>query len=338
MKSKVTIKDIAKECGVSITTVSRVLNNVEGSCSIETEKKIQDAIIKLEYHPNPIARSLVTKKTNMIAVVIPDICNFFFQDFSKGAENVCNKRGYRLLLCSTDGSTTKETSYLSSLSQGVVDGIIVTTQNDNDKNKYIAELFHEHFPIMAVERYGEDINQIPSVTLDNANGIYQAVMELHRNGHKKIAYIGGPEKANNGRLRKEGYFKAMEEAGLELNPNIICEGDYKMQSGYECISKFIEKEEFTALVVANELMAIGACKAIREHNKSVPEDISVVSFDGTILAEIHQPPLDTVMIHGEEMGRIAAENLIKIIEGKKGIQKKVRIQPKLRKGESIKRV
>lgn len=338
MKSKVTIKDIAKECGVSITTVSRVLNNVEGSCSIDTEKRIQEAIIKLEYHPNPIARSLVTKKTNMIAVVIPDICNFFFQDFSKGAERVCNKRGYGLLLCSTDGSTGKENSFLSSLSQGVVDGIIVTTQNDEDRNKYIAELFNERFPIMAVERYGEDISQIPSVTLDNANGMYQAVMELYKNGHKKIAYIGGPEKANNGRLRKEGYYKAMEEAGLELNPNIICEGDYKIQSGYDCMNKIIEKEEFTALAVANELMAIGACKAIREHKKNVPDDISVVSFDGTILAEIHQPPLSTIMIHGEEMGRIAAENLIKLIEGKKGIQKKVRIQPNLRRGESVKKM
>ena len=338
MKPKVTIKEIAKECGVSITTVSRVMNNIEGSCSLETENKIKTAIKKLGYHPNPVARSLVTKRTNIIGIIIPDISNFFFQDFAKGAEKILNKKKYRLVLCSTEGSKDKEDSFLLSLSNGFADGIIVTTQNAEEEDDNIVYLNNKKFPIIAVERYGEIIKDVASATLDNAMGLYLAMKSLVENGHEKIAFIAGPENAHNANLRKAGYLKAIHDFNLKMDEDLIIHGDYKIESGYQCMKDLLKNKKFTAFVAANDLMAIGACRAIREAGMSIPEDISAIGFDGTILAELHQPPLTTISIHGEEMGKIAATNLIKLIEGKKLKQKHEIVKSEIKQGGSVKKL
>ena len=153
---RVTIKDIAKECGVSTTTVSRVLNNKVGCCSPETEKRILEAVAKTNFRPNPAARAMVTKKTNIIGVILPDIYNYYFQDLFKGAENYLSENGYSLILCNTDGNPKKEREFLLSLSQGMVDGIIVTTANRAENNKVILELTAKGMPVVTVERYGKD--------------------------------------------------------------------------------------------------------------------------------------------------------------------------------------
>lgn len=338
MRAKVTIKEIAKECGVSITTVSRVMNNIEGSCSLETENKVKSAIKKLGYHPNPVARSLVTKKTNIVGIIIPDISNFFFQDFAKGAEKVLNKKKYRLVLCSTEGSKDKEDSFLLSLSNGFADGIIVTTQNAEENDDNIVSLNNKKYPIIAVERYGEVIKDVASVTLDNAMGLYLAMKNLVENGHEKIAFIGGPENAHNADLRKAGYLKAISDFSLETDNDLIMYGDYKIESGYQCMKKLLKNKSFTAFVAANDLMAIGACRAIREAGMNIPDDISAIGFDGTILAELHQPPLTTVLIHGEEMGKIAATNLIRLIEGKELKYKHEIVNSQIKEGGSVKKL
>ncbi len=338
MRPKVTIKEIAKECGVSITTVSRVMNNIEGSCSLETKNKIKTAIKRLGYYPNPVARSLVTKRTNIIGIIIPDISNFFFQDFAKGAEKVLSKKKYRLVLCSTEGSKDKEDSFLLSLSNGFADGIIVTTQNTEEEDDNIVNLNSKKFPIIAVERYGEAIENVASVTLDNAMGLYLAMKDLVESGHERIAFIGGPENAHNANLRKAGYLKAIHDFNLEIDDDLIVHGDYKIESGYQCMKNLLKNKKFTAFVAANDLMVIGACRAIRESGLSIPEDISAIGFDGTILAELHQPPLTTVLIHGEEMGKIAATNLIKLIEGKKLKNKHEIVKSEIKEGKSVKKL
>lgn len=335
MAKRVTIKDIAEECQVSITTVSRILNNKKGYCTEETERKVLEAVERAHYRPNPAARSLVTKKTNLIGVILPDIYNYFFQDFFKGAEDFLLKKGYSLVLCNTDGDAEKEKKFLESLSQGIVDGIMISTSNKQDDNSTIIELAGNGFPIVTVERYGEELKDVPRILVANKEAEQMVVRTLYEKGHRRIAFICGPRKADNARKRWEGYRLGLEEAGIAYDESLIYWGDYKLESGYQAAEKFLKETDFTAIVAANDLMAIGACRAIKAAGKSVPDDISVVGYDGTLLAELSQPVLGTVVLNGYDIGKVSAENLLQVIKGKKITEKKVVFQPKLKAGESI---
>lgn len=335
MTKRVTIKDIAKECGVSITTVSRILNKKPGCCTPETEKRVMEAVERAHYRPNPAARSLVTKETNIIGVILPDIYNYFFQEFFKGAEDYLGKKGYILILCNTDGKAKKENEFLESLTQGMVDGIMITTGNCSENNDYIVKLSEGGFPIVTVERYGDDLEQIPGVLFDNKKAMCMAVRRLYEYGHRRIAFITGPANAANAVLRLEGYKQGLKEAGIKYEKALVCAGDYQMTSGYKSIKKLISEQEFTAVIASNDQMAVGACKAIRDSGKSVPDDISVIGFDGTMLAELYQPALYTIELHGYDMGKVSAENLLKLIKGKEAGEKKVIFEPVIKEGSSI---
>ena len=340
MKKVATIKDIASMSGVSITTVSRVLNGVEGACAPQTEVRIREAIEKLGYRPNSIARSLVTKRTYMVGLIIPDVCNLYFQEFAKGAEQVCRKRGYGLLVCSANSSIKREENYLHSLSEGIADGIIVTTQNVKDKNNgIIKDLNEEGYPIVTVERYGKDLEQVPGVILDNEEGVRMAVRKLYENGHRDIAYIGGPLGSDNSDHRKKGFFGEMKDLGIKVNPKLVGRADYELDKGRYVMEQFLKtKQSFTAVVTANDRMAVGVCQALQEAGKKVPEDVSVIGFDGTIFADIHRPRLASVAIQGEQMGKNAAEMLISLIGKKKNINTKIITKPEVADGASIKKI
>ncbi len=278
---------------------------------------------------------MVTKKTNIIGVILPDIYNYYFQDLFKGAEDYLSKNGYRLILCNTDGDPQKEREFLLSLSQGMVDGIIVTTSNRAEDNAVILELSAKGMPIVTVERYGKDLENIPQVCFDNKNAMVKAVEALHSNGHTRIAFLRGPMEAYNARLRYEGYQEGMRKAGLAIDDRLVLQGDYKMDSGERAAQMLLKGTEFTAIIASNDLMALGACKAIYKAGKAVPDDISVIGFDGTLLAEMHQPPLATIVLHGYDMGSASAENLLRMINQKGGVEKNIRFMPELRLGSSI---
>lgn len=335
---KVTIKEIAKQCGVSITTVSRVINNSAGCCREETRKQILQKIEELNYHPNPIARSLVTKKTNMVAVLLPDINNFFFQEFYKGVEDSLTQYGYILLLCNTNGSIRREIHYLEEMSHGVVDGMIVATLNGREDNRTLLKLAEQHIPLVLAERYGEELRAIPRVMVDNRAAVECAVQTLFEKGHRKIAYIGGPEDSVNACMRYEGFQASCRRLGLELNENLVRYGDYKINSGFKCMQQMMQLEKFTAVIAANDLMAIGACKAVRARHWSVPDQISVIGLDGTLAAEINRPSLTTMEIHGELMGKLCGKNLRRLMEGKNVGKLEVVLKPELREGESIRSI
>jgi len=339
MEKRITIKDIAEECSVSITTVSRILNNKKGYCTPETEEKVLKAVEKAHYYPNPAARSLVTKKTNLIGVILPDIYNYFFQDFFKGAEDFLRTQGYNLVLCNTDGDAGKEKEFLNSFSQGIVDGIIISTSNREDDNTPILKLARSKFPIVTVERYGEELKEIPRILVGNREAECMVVHNLYEKGHRRIAFICGPEKADNAKRRFEGYCQGLEEVGIPFDKKLICHGDYKLDSGYKAVKRLLDSaKDFTAIIASNDLMAVGACKAIRDAGKSVPDDISVIGYDGTALADLLQPTLSTMVLHGYNMGKASAENLLKIIRGKEVTDKKVVFTPELKAGESVRAI
>lgn len=335
MKNRVTIKDLANECGVSIATISRVLNNIPGSCNAETEARVQEAVKKLGYHPNLVARSLVTKRANFIAALIPDIHNYYFQDVYTGLESYFNKFGYRVLLCNTQGSKEKEIQYLNEL-QMLVDGFVVSTLNNNENNAKIIKMNEEKIPIITMERYGEDLNDIFKIQVDNTLSAQLAVDHLYENGHRRIAFIKGPKSAKNGELRYKGYIEALKKHGIESDENLIKCGDFKFESGFSKAKELLEKEEFTAVIAANDLMALGASKFFQKSGIKVPDNISVFGMDGTRISETYHPVLSTIVFHGYEMGICAAKSLMKLIEGEQPAKKQVIFTPELKVGESVK--
>lgn len=322
---KATIKDIAGRCGVSITTVSRVINNKMEGVSSETREKIMDAIEQLNYKPNSIARSMVTKKTNTVALVIPDICNPFFPELARGVEDCCTQEGYNLFLCNTDGSAEKELSYIRFLRERLVDGIIFTTQNAEEFSNVFYELRSENFPFVFIERYIDDMEDLLGVYVDNTQGVYRAVKHLFDNGHRNIAFITGPFSTTNAVMRFKGFQQAHLELDIDINYNLVKEGDYKVQSGYNQMKNLLEEfsGKFTAVMASNDLMAIGACNAVKEAGLKVPEDISVIGFDNISFTDICDPRITSVGIPIYNMGFTASKLLIDILRGNEPQSKKL---------------
>lgn len=304
-------------CGVSATTVSRTVNGRAEGVGPETRQRILDAIRESGYQPNTIARSMVTKKTNTIALVIPDICNPFFAELARGVGDICAERGYHLFLGNTDGKIDEERGQVRFLREQLVDGVVLTTQNDIEDDEIIRDFIDADYPFVLVERYAPGLDAPLQVLLNNAGGIEKLVSYLFEHGHREIAFVGGPEHAANAALRFDGYKKSLEKFNLRYQEELVMSGDYKMQSGYDATKALLERgrPSFSAIVVANDLMAIGACNAITDAGLQVPDDISVVGFDNLPLTKMVQPRITTVGVSINELGRIAATLLCERLAG-----------------------
>ena len=314
----VTIKDIAKICGVSITTVSRVVNGRKEGVGAKTRQRVLDAIQTSGYQPNPIARSMITKKTNTVALVIPDICNPFFAELVRGVGDACAEAGYHLFLSNTDGSVEEERDQVQFLREHLVDGIIITTQNTREDNALIEGFLAEGYPFVVVERYMDHLTVPLQVTIDNQGGISKLVTYLVERGHRKIAYICGAKDAINANQRFEGYKAGLAKHGIAFDPRLCSPGDYKMQSGYDGAKRLMQQgHSFTAIIAANDLMAIGACNAIADAGLLVPEDISVAGFDNLPLTGMIHPRITTAGVSINRLGRTAADLLCQRLAGDK---------------------
>lgn len=332
---RVTIKDLASICGVSTATVSRVLNHIGGGYSGETEARIRQVADEMGYAPNPMARSLVTRKTNLVAVLVPDIHYYFFQELFAGLEEYLNPYGYRLLLCNTHESQEQEDQFIRSLSNGLVDGMIVSTLNNSENNQLLAELHKNHFPVIALERYGEGLEGVCQFQIDNYAAGKMAVDYLYRQGHRKIAFLKGNRNAFNAGLRYQGYLSGMEAYGLEINEKLTRYGDYGFQQSVDATKELLVQGGFTSLITANDMMALGACKAILKNGYKIPEDISVLGLDRTMLTDTHQPSIVSIDFCAREMGLAAGKCMMTMIDGSSPEQKLYRQQPVFHEGKSI---
>ncbi|MDR1352600.1 MAG: LacI family transcriptional regulator [Treponema sp.] len=319
---RITIKDIAKMCNVSTATVSRTVNSKKDGVSEKTRKHILDTVRKTGYSPNTIARSMVTRRTNTIALIVPDICNPFFAELARGVGDACSELGYHLFLCNTDGSPEQEHGQVMLLHDRLVDGMILTTQNIVEDNSDIFKFIKEGYPFVLIERYMTGVNIPLQINIDNCGGIKDAVSYLAGKGHRKIAFIRGPREAANARLRFDGYRKGLARHKLDYDPSLVVWGDYKMQSGYSCTTELLAKAggEFTAIIGSNDLMTAGACSAILDQKLRIPQDISVVGFDNIPLTGMIYPRITTVGVSINGLGRTAAELLSKWISGSRDIR------------------
>ncbi|MDI3473415.1 MAG: LacI family transcriptional regulator, repressor for deo operon, udp, cdd, tsx, nupC, and nupG [Thermotogaceae bacterium] len=310
MKNKrITIKDVAKHAGVSISTVSRFMSNPD-SVSEKLGEKIQKTIEKLNYHPNRIARSLRTGTTKLIGFLIPDITNPAFLLIVKGAEDYLKKRGYSFILGGANHSVKEETKLFKTLISQNVDGFIfIPSGNQNDE---LAEFLKLHnLKMVFVDRRYEEINA-PYIGVDNTGGVEKMVDYLVRTGCKSFVYLCG-EKTSSARERLEGFLKGVSKN--RIKDYQILQGEFTFESGYNLVKKLENIPD--AILGGNDLMAFGAIEALKEKGLSIPEDVSVTGFDDMFFSKYYKPALTTVRQPIYEMGKMAGRVLFTILSGKK---------------------
>jgi LacI family transcriptional regulator len=313
---KVTIKEIAKLADVSIATVSKVVNHKDEKISSPTRDRVLNIIKETGYVPNRIASSMVTKKTNTLGLLIPDIANPFFPELARGAEDMANKMGYTLILCNSDNKVEKEDAYLEMLQEKMVDGIIFVASSR--RTELSSALQRMKVPVITVDREIPGLSVQAKITVDNESGAYEAVSHMIDRGYRKIYHLAGPQTSLPARQRYEGYMRAMKEQNISFPEKYLMEGRFSSNWGVEAVSKLLEEDiEFDGLFCGNDLIALGAMKCLHQNGINVPDQIGVVGFDDINMAQLISPELTTVNQPNYEMGYKAAELLIKTIGGVK---------------------
>lgn len=312
MAERITLKDVAREAEVSVTIVSRVLNNY-GSFSERTKSKVLKAVKELNYKPNAIARSLKTKQTKAIGVIISDVVTFFFTTLVRGIEDVASQSGYSVILCNSDESLVKEREYLSALYERGIDGLIISPSPGNDS--YLKKLARGGTPLVIVDRRIRGL-RVATVTVDNESAVYEAVAHLISLGHRRIGIITGLKGVTTSEERLSGYQKALKEHHLPQGPELIKAGDYRTEKAREATEEFLKmKNPPTALLVSNEPMTNGALLALKENKVKIPEEMSIIGFDDPVWAPLTNPALTTVSQPSYCMGTLACQSLLKEIKG-----------------------
>ncbi|WP_321003922.1 LacI family DNA-binding transcriptional regulator [Eisenbergiella porci] len=336
---RTTIKDIASRAGVSITTVSLVLNGKEHRIAQETKKKIINIANELDYRPNQLAIGLITKRTNTIGLIVPDISNTFFGELAKGAEKKAAEKNFNIILCNTNDTASKDYEYLNVLLDRGVDGIILVPSGrgrDETIPKCFTLLEQCQKPFVLADRIKVG-DKYSGVTLDQEQGGFIATNHLIQNGHKKIGCITGPLGMLNAYLRYQGYRKAIEEAGIEYHPKWVREGNYHIEDGVE-LSKALFQEGVTAIFACNDLMAYGVYQSAVRAGIKVPEELSIVGFDDIIFSQFSEVPLTTIHQPTYQMGETAVQKLLALIMDKEEKNEKIVFKPELIIRNSVKAI
>lgn len=302
-----TSQDVAKKAGVSVATVSRVLNG-SPHVSQRVRHKVLSAVKELNYQPNRTAQRLRGARSRVIGLIISDIQNPFFTSVVRGIEDIAYQHGYSLVLCNSDEDSEKEKLYVNVMRSEEVAGVILASASEADPQG--GDLLQYNIPVVAIDRQIDD-RQIDSVLVANIEGARQAVAHLIELGHRSIGFVGLPLTHTPGKKRYEGYQHALREHDLLMSPDFVRIADAKQQGGYESTRDLLAKQPcVTALFVANNLMTLGALDAIRERGLKIPDNISIIGFDDMPWARLLQPALTVVAQPTYELGQKAAELLL----------------------------
>lgn len=315
MTRRPTIKDIARVVGVSAATVSMALNN-RPRISKATREKIKRVARELDYQPNFTARSLVTRKSQTLGVLITSILNPFYPELAKGIEDVALDFGYNIILCSTDSDLKKEKQSTRMLRSKGVDGIIFSCVLADDPT--VKPLLEDGFPFVLVNRRLRNrslMEHVNYVTLDNFSGGYMALEHLIRLGHKRIALITGPPNVSNNIERINGARKAFSDYGVAFDPKLMAVCHSSKELAYEAGKRLLtRKEPPTAFFAENDFKALGVREAILESGMKIPEDIALVGFDNITSTALKGVEITTINQKKYEMGSMAVQFLIERIE------------------------
>ncbi|WP_108868482.1 LacI family DNA-binding transcriptional regulator [Aquimarina aquimarini] len=314
MKQKVTLKQIAKELDVSISTVSKALKD-SAEISLDTRQKVKAFAKLYNYKPNNIALSLKNRKTKTIGVIIPEIVHHFFTTVIGGVEKVANAKGYNVIICSSNNSFDKEVINMEMLASGSADGFILSVAKETQLKKdyhHIQETMSQGMPVVLFDRIIDEI-VCDKVIIDDAKGAQMATNHLLSIGCRNIAIITTVDYISVGKLRTNGYLRALRGYDIPEKEEFIL----KIEDVGNCeaeISEFLLNKDIDAVFAVNELFAVTATKVLNEQGKTVPNDVAIIGFTDGILSKHFIPSLTTISQHGEDMGIRAAKLLIDKLE------------------------
>ena len=323
----VTIREVAQAAGVSVATVSRVVSGSSHHVRPDTRRRVMGAVTRLRYHPNLVARGLKKRVTHTVGLIVPDISNPFFPAIARGIEDVASRAGFGVLLCNTYEDLAKERAYLNLLDHRMVDGMIFATVGAN--TTHLRMLRRRGVPAVLIARVPEGVG-IDAVLVDNRRGTREATEHLLHLGHRHIAFIGGPPTLPDAIERRAGYEEALVAAGIAVAPVLIRDGGFRAEGGAAAVEVLLEQPlPFTAIVAANDLMAIGAMEKLRRRGRRIPEDVAIVGFDDITFASLVEPRLTTVAQPKYRMGRLAMERLLDLLGGGDRTPRRLVLEPKL---------
>ncbi len=302
-----TIRDVAKRAGVAPITVSRVINH-SGYVNEQTRARVEAAIADLGYLPNVLARSLRSRRTNTLGLILTDISNPFWTTVARGVEDAASDAGFNVILCNTDESVVEQDKYLHVLVQKQVDGVLlVPARSAVEPVKFVQS---QNTPVVVLDRRIPN-SQTDAVRCDSEDGAYQLTRLLLSLGHRRIAMLSGPRGVSTAEDRVAGYRRALLEAGVEVDTALVYYGEFSLESGYAMTGQMLARTPRpSALFAGNNFIAIGALRALRDAGLRVPEDIALVGFDDLPADLVVDPFLTVAAQPAYEMGRQATELLL----------------------------
>jgi LacI family transcriptional regulator len=307
MPNRVTMADVAREAGVSAMTVSRVINNKD-DVSPATRGRVLDIVERLGYRPSGIARSLATRRTGTLGLVVPDVANPFFSDVARGVEHVAYAEGYNVFLCNTEEDLQREESVLVSLEEKRVDGLVLCSSRLDDSE--LQAVLDRYSSVVLVNRNLQD-KRISTVVVDDKAGGCLATQHLLHAGHREVGFLAGPPASRSGRQRLAGYRAALAAADVPDDPSWVRPCSPKVEGGQQTARQLLAANPMlTALFCYNDLVAVGALHACAEMGRRVPDDVAVVGFDDIPLAALVNPPLTTCRVPRYELGAQAVRLLL----------------------------
>ncbi|MFZ0635587.1 MAG: LacI family DNA-binding transcriptional regulator [Candidatus Acidiferrales bacterium] len=308
-----TIKEVAKRAKVSVGTVSHVLTGA-ASVGPERRERILTAMRELKYHPNDIARSLKLSRSHMLGMVVSDITNPFFSQLVRGAEDAAMKRNYLLVTFNTDEQVEREKYVLTVLRQRRVDGVLLVVAPARGKPYHVLELMALGTPVVCLDRVPRGV-RIDSVTVENVGAARNCVEHMLDQGHRRIAILTGSLLLQTARARLQGYKEALSDRRIPIDGRLICEGNFREDSGFELALRLLSRPDRpTAVFASNGLMAVGVMKALAQMGLRCPQDVALASFDDLTLAELLHPPLTAVVQPAYDIGYQGATLLMQRIE------------------------
>jgi DNA-binding LacI/PurR family transcriptional regulator len=337
-KQKATsIKDIANQAGVAISTVSNVINKTR-FVSAQTEQKVLDAVEKLDYRPNIIARGLRTKNIRTIGVIVPDISSSFFSQVIYGIEEMARKRNYTMILGCTGFDFKEEIRITNKLIDSFISGLIFFSGFDN--YEFIKKIYDKNIPLVILDKDLGDVD-IPTVVIDNLSAIETGIDYLYKYNHRKIAYVSfTKDKQTTVRQRYEGYLKGLKKHNIEFDPDLVLMSEemrlHETELSYEIVREFLKKGKIpTAFLTVADVFAYGVLRALKDEGYKVPDDISVMGFDNILFSQFTNPLLTTIRQPKRLMGNIAMNLLLDIIENKEIKEKKIIVPTEIIERESV---
>jgi LacI family transcriptional regulator len=340
MKAKATLKQIAKELGVPVSTVSKALND-SPEISEPTKVKIQEYAKLKNYKPNMIGLNLKNRSTRTIGVIIPNILNQFFAKVFTGIEKVADEKGYKVITCISNESLEKEINALEMLSNGTIDGFILSISQEAQKLQqydHFKSIINEGTPIVMFDRIAEDVN-CDKVIVDDFDSAIDATNHLIKTGCKKIALFSSIDNLSVGKLRAKGFHQAIEANGLKTDESLLVLAETEEDFDTK-VAGFFEKNKVDAIFALDEHASVTAMKLGIKKGLKIPEELSVIGFADGVWSRRLTPSLSTVSQHGPEIGEVATKMLIEKLESKEEIynHKTTIVKTELRQRESTKKI